>query len=87
MGVSLTSSMVKPPKGYEVGGKLVPPQGWGAKTTTNHYSVCIAEDVELWYAGASKHGNLHALDVQFWFYNIRENVKRRLAKWEERELQ
>ena len=29
----------------------------------------------------AKEGNLHPVDVQFWYFNIRENVPRRLAAW------
>jgi len=40
-------------------------------------------DPEEWWAATRKlHGNLHAIDVQFWFFNHMENVKRRLAAWQ-----
>eukprot|EP01047_Picozoa_sp_COSAG01_P067951 COSAG01_NODE_9708_length_2364_cov_3.562914_4_plen_67_part_01 len=57
------------------------PQGWAEQTVVNGYSVMVA-DPNGWWAGArGRHGNLHALDVQFWFYNIRENVRCRLQSW------
>ena len=72
--------MAKAPQGSVAGEPLVPLEGWAAKTTVNGYAVLVA-DPEAWWPGSSKHGNLHAIDVQFWFYNHRENVKRRLAAW------
>lgn len=83
LGALLTSTMVKPPAGYSAGGRLLPPAGWAAKTTVNDYSVSV-EDPDKWWPGSGRHGNLHAIDVQFWFYNHRENVKQRLAEWFQR---
>ena len=74
--------MAKPPKGAVKGEPLIAPQGWASKITTNHYSVCIPDAREWWKATGGLHGNLHAIDVQFWFYNHKENVKRRLDAWE-----
>ena len=81
-GASLTSSMVKPPPESTAGEPWVAPEGWMAQTQVNDYSVMIA-DPEPWWKGASLHGNLHAIDVQFWFFNLRENAKDRLAAWRE----
>ena len=87
LGASLSSSMAKPPKGAVKGEPLIAPPGWASKITTNHYSVCIPDATEWWKATGSLHGNLHAIDVQFWFYNHRENVKRRLDAWDANTMQ
>jgi len=81
LGASMTSSVARPPRGHVKDEPLVAPKGWAAGTKVNFYSVCVREDVEEWWPGCSKHGNLHPIEVQFWFYNIRENVKERLAAW------
>jgi hypothetical protein len=83
LGASLTSSLVKKPRGTALGQPLVSPHAYGEKTRVNHVSVVVG-DPEEWYPGCAKHGNLHALDVHFWFYNHRENVKQRLAAWFEK---
>ena len=69
--------------GSEAGEPLVAPAGWADRTTVNDYSVSIA-DPETWWPGAGLHGNLHAIDVQFWFYNLKANVAERLGAWEKR---
>eukprot|EP00756_Hemistasia_phaeocysticola_P050871 Hpha_TRINITY_DN26055_c0_g1::TRINITY_DN26055_c0_g1_i1::g.115225::m.115225 len=63
-----------------------PPAEWAAKTAVTDYAVVVA-DPEQWYKGAGHAGgpgNLHPLEVTFWYKNIRENVKERLAAWFER---
>jgi len=80
LGASLTSSVVKPPPGSTAGEPLVAPARWAAETTVTAHSVPVT-DPEPWWNGAGLHGNLHAIDVQFWFHNHRENVKRRLSAW------
>lgn len=83
LGASLTSLMIKLPQGYKAGDKLIPPTEWGKETKTTKYSVEIPNP-DTWWPGASHaggEGNLHPVDVQFWFYNIRENVKQRIDIW------
>lgn len=43
------------------------------------------EEPSSW-PGPVAHGNLHPIDIQFWFYNIRENVRTRLAAWRREHL-
>jgi len=53
--------------------------------TTGH---CLwIEDPRPWLKGndagpAAKEGNLHPVDVSFWYYNIKENVAKRLAAFQ-----
>lgn len=89
LGASLTSSMVKRPAGAGEGsgGLLVPPAEWAAQTTVTSFSVAVA-DPQAWWPGAGHAGgpgNLHPIDVQFWFENIRRNTEARLAAWFEKQ--
>ena len=83
LGASLTSSMVKPPSDKGPGDMLVPPEAWGSGTTVTPYSISVP-DPDTWWPGANHaggEGNLHPIDVQFWYGNIQSNVKERLAAW------
>lgn len=86
LGASLTSSMLKPPKTAVPGEPLIAPQGWADNIVTNHYAVCVPDAREWWKGTGGLHGNFHAVDVQFWFYNHKENVKRRLDAWEKKNM-
>ena len=84
LGASVTSTGVNPRADHITGQPIMAPAGWAEKTVVNHYSDMVADTDEFWQ-GAHKQGNLHSVDVQFWFYNHRENVKRRLNAWFEQE--
>merc|ERR1712150_465926 len=59
------------------------PEGFGDHVTVSDHAVWV-EDPRCWYYAAAKSGNLHPVDIQFWFFNIRENVSRRLKAWSSR---
>jgi len=66
----------------------MPPDGgaaFGARVTVKSKAVNIP-DPRAWYKNAppmpAKEGNLHPVDLQFWFYNIKENVPKRIAAWQ-----
>ena len=83
LGASLTSTMIKPPAGKTSKDILIPPRDWGAKTIITGYSVQIPNP-DTWWPGASHaggEGNLHPVDVQFWYENIRTNVAERVEAW------
>jgi len=76
--------------GAKVAGRdapLLPPEGGAA------YGACVrVTDKAVWVvdprpwctnvpAGPAKHGNLHPIDLQFWHFNIKENVPTRIAAW------
>jgi len=59
------------------------PEGFGSHTTVTDKAV-IVEDPESWLAGAGNKGgpgNMHPIDIHFWFYNIKANVAQRIAAW------
>lgn len=57
---------------------------YGAKVRVASKAVFVP-DPRSWCKNApsmpAKEGNLHAVDLQFWYYNIRENVPKRVAAW------
>ena len=63
---------------------VVPPAGYGEKTEVSAMAVLV-EDPGSWLGKGvgSKGGpnNMHPIDVHFWFYNIRENVPKRIQAW------
>merc|ERR1712083_340182 len=59
---------------------VVPPEGYGNSVTVTDKAVWV-DDPRPWYSKcgpAASGGNLHPVDIQFWFFNIRENVPKRL---------
>ena len=71
---------------FKGGKKVVPPKGYGAKVKVHDKAILVeAPDLNGWAKGLELSGdhlnNLHPLDVQFWYYNIQENVEKRLVKW------
>ena len=64
-------------------GPVMPDEGWSDGIKTNHYAVEVP-DPEDWLPGGGKAGgpgNLHPVDVHFWFHNIRVNAGVRLEAW------
>lgn len=62
---------------------LIPPAGWSDTIHITDKAVII-EDPESWLPGAGSKGgpgNLHPIDVHFFYHNIRENVGQRLNAW------
>eukprot|EP01063_Lacrimia_lanifica_P033239 TRINITY_DN585_c1_g1_i15.p1 TRINITY_DN585_c1_g1~~TRINITY_DN585_c1_g1_i15.p1 ORF type:complete len:406 (+),score=92.05 TRINITY_DN585_c1_g1_i15:59-1219(+) len=63
---------------------LAPPAGYAGTVRVTDKAVVVA-DPSAWIPAPKKavrHGNLHPVDVHFWFYNIRRNVAERLRAWE-----
>ena len=59
----------------------MPPRDYGSKTRVTGKAV-IVEDPQQWLPGAGSKGgpgNMHPIDVHFWFENIRVNVAARVA--------
>lgn len=71
--------------GGKAEGKSAPvlaPDGWGESVkVTDH--VLLVDDPKQWWKGIEEGGpgNHHPIDIQFWYYNIQENVGRRIAAW------
>ena len=75
------------PKNKIVGGRsepvLGPDDGWAEKTAVDGKAVRVVDPDWLLDGkqGDGHHGNMHPLDVDFWYFNIEENVGRRLKAW------
>lgn len=65
---------------------LLPPEGgaaFGAGVSVTGHALLVP-DPRAWFKTApppAKHGNLHPVDLQFWFYNIQQNVPQRIEAW------
>ena len=63
--------------------KLVPPAGYGENVVVTSKAV-VVPDFDSWAKGLDQKsgpGNLHPVDVQFWYHNIVANVTARLEAW------
>lgn len=63
----------------------VPPEGYGGKVEVTNNAVLI-EDPKPWYTeypGSAP--NFHPKDVQFFFFNIKENVPKRVEAWQRKQ--
>ena len=60
---------------------LPPGDNYGADTQVTPWGVVVENPSQWWPKTKSLHDNFHAIDVHFWYWNIRENVKERLDSW------